>query len=169
MNKDTKDSQLTPSDLAANVDRVVKAVNHSELSALVHKLHALVPKHKARVCLGLVGNKEGVVEIKHPCVAFRASHIVLTDEAARGFELHSFLLSNVNQAIGAEPIPCDLFSIKHVQDDRLCAMMEWSNAPVITPANRITMYFKRREGFHETTELRGLLWGTYEEIYEEIY
>ena len=163
MNKnDTKDSQLTASDLATNVDRVVKAVNHAELSALVHKLHAFVPKHKARVCLGLVADEHGICHISNPSVSFRPTHIVLTDEAARGFEMNSWLLSNINQVIGMESIPLDLFSIKHMVDDRLSAVMEWSNAPVITPANRITMHVKRRAGASESVEFRGLLCGTYE-------
>lgn len=160
MTKDDKNT-MTASDLAENVDKVCRAVDHSGLSQLVKKLHATLPKHNARICLALVANKDGVVEIKNPSVSFRPSHIMLTDEAARGFELHSWLLSNINQCVGQEPLPLELFSIKHMVDDKFSQIMEWTNSPVITPANRITMYLKRRQDTPPDVEFRGLLWGYY--------
>jgi hypothetical protein len=149
--------EMTEEDIAAHIERLAEIMQSQELAALVRRLHDHVPRKKWRYAIGLV-IPEGCDALSfNPDTYFQPTHIVLPDEVAKSYELNRFIICNVSMCITETPLPLETFSINAMVDDRLAAINEWTNAPIMTPANRCAIgVVKRRD---DAPPFRGLLWG----------
>jgi hypothetical protein len=152
----------TNEDLAAHVDRVIKALKKTgttDLVALVERLTSITKVNYRETCpFGLIKDPEnGIVEIQmQPDVGCKLTHMVLSPETAKSYDLEYFVISNVHQFQGGNPIPLEPFSIEYMQDDRLASCMKWETV-TLGPGNRFTIIAKLRKGF-EPVQFRGILW-----------
>lgn len=152
----------TNEDLAAHVDRVIKALKKTgttDLVALVERLTSMTKANYQETCpFGLIKDPEnGIVEITmQPDVTCKLTHMVLSPETARSYDLEYFQMANVHQIQGINPIPLDPFSIEYMQDDRLASCMKWESV-TLTPANRFTICARLRKDF-VPVQFRGVLW-----------
>src|ERR1700730_3376660 len=143
---------LTQEDLMSHVDRVVKALEKSgaaDLVGLVRKIQAQVqPKVSTRIPFGLIAepNDYGNVDIvQQPNTQCRLTHLVLTPDTARSYELTGFRAANIFLQEGISNIPLEPFSIEYLQSDRLATCMAWKSL-LMTPSNRFSIFAHLREG-----------------------
>lgn len=150
---------LTKEDWIAHTDRVVKAIERSDLSGLVRKLHQLAPQRLSRMPIALVGDTEKRAIIVCPFVTFRPTHIVLADDSSKAFDLESWTVNNVHMTADGYSMPLETFSIRYMTDDRLAAVNEWTNAPTVHPGMRLTFHISPHKNTPQGAEFRGILWG----------
>jgi hypothetical protein len=169
---DAHEGAISIADLAAHVDRIERALGSEDLAGLVRRIHNLLPKVKERVALPLVAESEennhgGICVFLESYVGFQPTHIVLSEEAARAFELVDWKIGCRSMNLAGGNLPLETFSIKHMANDQFAMVNEWTNAPKMYPGIRLTMYVQRRahpqNGLY-LGEFRGLLWGLMEKI-----
>jgi hypothetical protein len=168
---DYKKKAFTQGDVAVHVDRVVKALEDSDVAGLVRRLHALddaARKPTGRLPFALVEEVADMADARpvsislEPWVPCEVGHLVLSDETARYWELSDFTVSNVFLMAGDrrdkphQPLPLETFSIRFVQDDRLAAVQRFRSERVY-PGGHIRLAFSPRER-GAICPIRGVLW-----------
>jgi hypothetical protein len=103
------------------------------------------------------GERVALTDIQ-PELPFRPSHLVVTPEVARGFELVDFRIGNVGQILGGgAPLPLDTFSIEYKKNDSLDSLQGWQgNTCDVAQKIKIAV---RRTPDGAAVAFRGLLWG----------
>lgn len=159
MNKDN----LSREEIEANIDKLVKALEKSgarELVRLVNKLvSASESKFNYTVPYGLIADPDehdSVQMTSSPYTVCKFTHLVLSPETAKSYDLEFFQIANIYSTGDANPIPLEPFSIEYMNDDRLAACMEWKSV-TIGPANRFSISARLRKGFSRV-QFRGVLW-----------
>jgi hypothetical protein len=159
---------LTKEDLTSHIDRIVKALEKSGVRDLVNltkrlsELVKTVDRRKYNMPFGLIQEpKNGRVEFTtQPNICCRLTHLVLSPETAKSYEMEHFQIANIYSTGDDHHIPLELFSIEYMNDDRLANCMQWKTVE-LSPANRFTISASLRTGF-SPVEFRGILWAEYE-------
>src|SRR5579863_4557859 len=90
-------------ELRAHIDRVCRALEksgHADLYRLVQRLTSITRADFKETCpFGLIGNPEhGHVEITmQPDVTCKLTHMVLSPETAKSYDLDAFMMANISQ------------------------------------------------------------------------
>jgi hypothetical protein len=169
MNKKTdKDEALTPGDLAAHVDKVLKALGDSNLIGLVRRLHALQENQglnsglleRVPFAISDEGKRDSAGIILEPFVTCVVSHLVLDHESSMAWQLSDFKVGNIaclSPGWSHTPLPLETFSIQYMQDDRFAAVQRFRSARAY-PGSKIYLLFEKRKEIKVAAPLRGLLW-----------
>ena len=166
---DPKDVKLTQGDLAAHVDRVVKALGGSDVAGLVRRLSVLereAVKPDGRMPFAIVGDPpidgRGASISLEPTIPCEVGHLVLSDESSKTWELSSMVVNRTYLSPGEDRskpfqcLPLETFSIRYMQDDRFGAVHRFKSERVY-PGSKIHLTFQLKEGA-APCQLRGVLW-----------
>jgi len=141
----------------AKVCKGLEAAGVPELLHHIQEIDRLRPPH--RLPLAFIGNPEngsynGSVQ---PSVSCKPMHLVLSEATAEAYDIYWLQVANINSNIGIDPLPGDLFTVKFYQKspellDAMAFDIAW-----ITPANRVTICAKLKQGA-VPTQFRGIVW-----------
>jgi hypothetical protein len=159
----------------ALVAEAKQAFEHAGLPEMLRHLENLAERAKlpdARWPFPLMAlpDKQGIVHVTlEPQVKVRVTHLVLSPESARAYELLHLSVGHSAQYPGGSrdtkgarqhALPMETFSIEYLVDGRLAEVQGWKTAPA-SPGVRIELIAQLREPHvpgAPDIPLRGLAW-----------
>lgn len=111
---------------------------------------------------GLIHSETTSIIVVSPDVTFRPTHLVVSHETSKAFNLVQMTVANVGASAGGYDIPLESFSMEYLaslEGEELKAIMslqKWG-IDTVTPAMRISIYVKNISD--QARAFRGIIWG----------